>query len=382
MKGLAVSLLVLASRASSFAPRAHAGRRPSDSHRIALSDTPEENLSFGSEPLNGSPRGKTPPFSENPEYPTHDNAVLHTLDLSLSSYASELIQMTRPLNLPVVFLMHMLGVYLVLEQARLRGMYWSVLLSDPSSWIALAAPILVAASSMVVNDYFDAKFGRDPDGYLASGRVPVAVVKRFCTVLYALAAIDLAFLPSLPARLLVLVAFFSTYAYTIYLKPMTWIKNLVCALIIGATPLVSAWTTSELLGFRVFHPSLWRLVGGFILGIAGREVMMDCDDIDDDRRSGVRTIPVVYGKRFATRVALIATASSGFLFSIGPLLQLLTNGPSVCAVRRLALACAGSAVLLRGAWNVFHTEGNDSSMIASALGTGLLANIPVLLSFV
>ena len=319
---------------------------------------------------------------ENGSWDVNATTLPPSLDERMFSYVSELWHMTRPHNIPVVSLMHMLGIYFVVEQAGLRGMYWSVLLAQPSSWVAWGALVLGVSSSMVINDYFDAKLGRDPDGLVTSGRVPVAVVKRFCTILYALGAINLALIPVLSSRLLVLAFFFATYSYTHYLKPVTWIKTLVCALIIGGTPVISAWTASGQLGLNYALPSLWRFVGAFSLCVVGREVIMDCDDVVDDRKSGIRTIPVVYGRRFATRVALAATVSSGILFVMDPLRQHLTNGVTYEVLRKLVLACVGSAVGIRGAWKVLRTEGRDSSLISSALDEGLIVIAPLMLSFV
>lgn len=316
-----------------------------------------------------------------------------------------LIPLTRPANFPGVALFHMVGVYLALAHVGKQEMYWSVLLTRPSMWVTLAALLLTSSTSMVVNDYYDAKLGRDVDKHkaLVEGRVSLAVARRFLSYLYAAALVAVAFLPGIPARLSVVIGLMMTYWYTQHLKPITLLKNIVCASLIALSPLTSgsaamaltlgnAWTLRHLL-----VTPLWRLVGTLFFGVLAREILMDCNDVVGDGQAHVRTVPVRYGKRLAGRLAFLMTLLGAACSLGGPVAQvnqnwvsgatLWTSLPSTVAAspsaaRRLVFAGLGSFMVVRRGWQVVQTEANDREVIDKAVNEGLFTVLFFLASFV
>jgi 4-hydroxybenzoate polyprenyltransferase len=268
--------------------------------------------------------------------------------------------------------------------------YFNLLLSPPMM-VTLLALLLTSSTSMLVNDYYDFKLGNDNNKPLkALQKVPLAVCKKALYYLYALALITATGVPGVPARLAVTGGLILTFLYTKHVKPRTWYKNVLCASLISLSPLTSgvaamtvisansAVDTSNIL-FGHFNWPLVRLVGLLFVGIMGREMTMDINDFDDDATHDVRTVPVVYGRKYASRIALICSLIVSSLATSGPFLASLE--PSVL-IRRSVLAVVGSLVQMRRYWNVAKTDGLDANAVDLAVNEGLSAVILILASFV
>jgi hypothetical protein len=124
---------------------------------------------------------------------------------SIRPYLKQLFLLCRPINFPVVFLFHVLGVHRAVEFWKMTMQPVSTsssssmlvsLLKEPSMMMVLLALMLVTSTSMITNDYYDAKTGVDVvpdtnnetnDEYehyhpLAEGKVPFTVTKTFVSV--------------------------------------------------------------------------------------------------------------------------------------------------------------------------------------------------------
>jgi hypothetical protein len=160
---------------------------------------------------------------------------------TIRSQLGLLTGLTRPSNFPGIVVFHVLGIYLALSSVGRMDAFVHVLLGNPSMWLVFSSIVLVSSTSMVVNDYYDAKLGRDKntDRPLAKGTLSFPLVRRYLSYLYAASLLCSALLPGAPARLSVLFALMLTYKYTNSLKPITWVKNAVCAFLIAFAPLTS-----------------------------------------------------------------------------------------------------------------------------------------------
>lgn len=306
-----------------------------------------------------------------------------------------LLELTRPKNFPGVVLFHMTGIYLALSSSSLAGTsinYWMLLCKSPGLWGTLFALLLVDSTSMVVNDYYDAKLGRDEtrdDRALVAGRVSFDTTKRFVSYLYAAALILAAFLPGAVTRLSVIMGLILTYLYTQYMKPVTWLKNLVCASLIALSPWSSgsaalhvALQVDRASWTQLAISSLWRLVGALFCGVMAREILMDCNDVENDRRAGVRTVPIVHGRRYASRVAFAGTCGMTLLTLAGPIQQVCRGVVATnVALRRLMLGAAACGLSLFRGWRVVQTEAKDAVMVKRTVDEELLSVLLVLASF-
>ena len=180
-------------------------------------------------------------------------------------YLTQLFLLCRPSNFPIVILFHVLGVnqavqlWQSMSSVPLTLSTSTLLLSllrHPSIILVLISLLLVTSTSMITNDYYDARSGVDSttnadarsenEHYhpLAQGEVPLSIAKIFDSYLYAMLLLSSAFVPGAISRLMVLGGAILTYLYTVHLKPLTWIKNLSCAALVSMSPVTSgmaAW---------------------------------------------------------------------------------------------------------------------------------------------
>ena len=311
-------------------------------------------------------------------------------DPPLLSYLPKLWTMSRPSNFVGVVLFHTLGTYLAVNKSttQLRS-----ILLHPQQIIVLVALLLTSATSMVVNDYYDAKFGLDSDKPNKTKALPPRhVVKRFLGFAYAPLLLCTALVPGIPARISVLVGIMLTFLYTEHLKPKTWIKTVTCALLIALSPMtsgaaalalqyqaqvqaqqqrldavaslsttiVSSSSTSSLI-------SLSRLGMMLFFGFVGREILMDINDVVDDRLHRIKTVPVRYGRDVASRIALLSTVLMGIVCLAGAYHQYHQYHDSK---RQLVLGLVGTVAQIGRAYQVTRTRGTSRDAVDKAVEEG------------
>jgi len=341
----------------------------------------------------------TPPLLETnsdlAENPVLKSSASSTPERSLAKLQTILTQLgpltklTRPQNFPGIFLFHLIGIYISLKSVNRMDMFVNILLGEPSMWLVLSCIVLVSSTSMVVNDYYDAKLGRDQnmERPLVTGDLSFKLVRRYLSLLYAIALLSCAFLPGALARLSVIFSLMLTYWYTNHLKPLTWVKNAVCAFLIAFAPLTSGSAALHLVSGGLFHGlhvlrvrPIWRVVGMLFFGIFGREMTMDCNDVENDRAVGVQTIPVVHGHAFASRMALACAGVATVFALAGPVWE-IGRVPKAIWGRRLGLAASASAIQLTGAIKVWRTEGRNGDVVSAAVDDGVKTILLFLASF-
>lgn len=355
-------------------------------------------------------------------------------------YLKQLFLLCRPLNFPIVALFHMLGVYQAIQlwQSSSANILSEPatslllpLLKNPSMLMVLLALLLVTSTSMITNDYYDARDGVDTPNNdekengtenehyhpLANGEVPFTVTKTFDSYLYAILLLSSAFVPGIIPRLLVLSGSITTYLYTVHLKPRTWIKNISCASLVAMSPVTSGLAAWQILCdgtflksqgatifgtvpsfYLIFKSPLSFLVVSLFCGIFSREVLMDITDYDGDKRAGIETVPVKYGKKMGATVALgcsVLCALSSCAAALIPLVfgeagqSLLPLSLSTTVslwtnhgTRKLLLAMAGNLMFLQRTFRVWKTQGEDSNLAERAVRDSMIGVVLVLASFV
>jgi 4-hydroxybenzoate polyprenyltransferase len=376
---------------------------------------------------------------------------------NIQPHLRKLLQLCRPINFPVVVILHLLGVHQSVQLYQKSHMIaatttsstslFVTLLKDPAMLMVLLSLLLVTSTSMITNDYYDAREGVDSpydsrhplaaaaaaaaadavttmphhgNSTITERVIPLSVAKNFTKCLYGILLLSSAFVPSIMARILVLSGAMITYLYTVHLKPITWIKNISCAALVALGPITSgcaAWPvlhSNSVIGsdsavlswFCILQSPLSFLVLSLFFGIMGREVLMDIIDYVGDARAGIETIPVRYGKRIATNVALVCSTLSSMSACVMPMwilfsrmlkttrgggspLGLNTGGMTPTLIvfvqkseaRRLLLSLVGSGMLLRRIYDVWWTNGEDNTLVNRAIDESLLSVLLVLASF-
>eukprot|EP00591_Stephanopyxis_turris_P000978 CAMPEP_0195521012 /NCGR_PEP_ID=MMETSP0794_2-20130614/17783_1 /TAXON_ID=515487 /ORGANISM="Stephanopyxis turris, Strain CCMP 815" /LENGTH=461 /DNA_ID=CAMNT_0040650471 /DNA_START=219 /DNA_END=1605 /DNA_ORIENTATION=- len=326
-------------------------------------------------------------------------------------------KMCRLGNLPGILVMHTISIHLMnlaLNQTT-HNVFKTLMnvLLRPNMVLVLACLCLISSVSMVVNDYFDAQSGVDywneeakysksrntsqyrtnnmivPESSkpLISGEVPIPVAEKFLTGMYAALAIGVWKVPGMSAKLAMSFSTLLTFLYTTHIKPLTWAKNISCAVIISLSPLVSG--IQAVMGggdVGTVIKVLWRLVGSIFAWSMTREIVMDLADYNGDKAVGVQTIPVRHGKRFASRSALAFTVFMSILCVFSPLLNMIQGGAVSMHLlpswARLTLAGIASTSMLRKSWMVCQNEGDDGRLCEEAVEKSKMSFALILASFV
>ena len=382
-------------------------------------------------------------------------------NLPLWHYWRPLLKMCRLQNLPGVLVFHVVAVHLIHRVAASQYDAIPSLLSlivQPGMLATLLATMLIACISMLFNDYYDTKSGLDfinemaklnsvremspkslrnspgsmttaefyssallaPDSEphsekpLVTGELPRRVARNFITLMAIMTLTTTMVLPGILPKLAVLVSGIIVYFYTESLKPITWIKNISCAGLIAASPLVSgvaAWHILSLPRFGAALSSLIRLMACIFTWSMSREIVMDITDckfdscllmclicirakkysltlyttfhcVSDkgDKLVGVQTIAVRHGKRFASKVSLVFATLFAILTTSGPSTELLgiTTSPHLLPplLRFILSLCASSWMVFR-ALQVCRDEGEHAALgnklVQESMITALLA---------
>jgi 4-hydroxybenzoate polyprenyltransferase len=440
---------------------------------------------------------------------------------TIKSCLKPLIRSMRPGNIPGVVLFHLIGVHrslsLLYNQKTYKMSLFIQTAIKPSIMLTLFTLLLIVSTSMMVNDYFDARSGVDlvkiinigqspqlnhnddnvhssnnnknDQQYeiihpniasllatssstlstsfsmnhnnhqissnsssssvsvnndnllntkpLASGEVPLQIAKNFLSILYGVLLLTITILPGVSTRLLAIIGSMITFYYTQHIKPKTWLKNISCALLMSLAPLTSGFATlnhptivhdvglaaaasastsilpssmsasslplssKNSVGFWMAWKALGPLFCSLFCGFMGREMMMDITDRDADKDAGIYTVPVVYGKRIASKIILLFWLGTGVFASIGPMMEVwsmlcnilkggfsssmlqfgsIVNVITDSAVRRLSFALLGGTWLLVRAIQVVKSEGQDEVLMKKAIEEGKLNVLLILAS--
>ena len=317
--------------------------------------------------------------------------------------------------------------------------------SQPTIIATLFTLLLIVSTSMIVNDYYDSRSGvdymkaiknkRSPfqekkssndekiitktnhnnDNNvvsttssntsmkpLATGEVSLQTAKQFLSLLYGTLLITINTLPGIPTRLLAMGGSILTFYYTKHIKPKTWMKNVSCSILMSLAPLTSGYATvchpfvqesvrtigSSDIDFWMIWKGLGPLFCSLFFGFMGREIIMDITDYEADKSAGINTVPVVNGKRMASKVVMLQWLASGMFISISPIMEIYSklkcvgSFPTFHLIRKLSLALTGSAWIITRGIQIFLKEGNDNKLLERAIEETKLSMLLLLASCV
>jgi geranylgeranylglycerol-phosphate geranylgeranyltransferase len=180
-----------------------------------------------------------------------------------------------------------------------------------------------AVGAFAFNDYCDYEVDKRnvrSDRPLTSGLFP-----RRLALLIALATVSLAILLSLFLNLLAMVLVVASllllFLYSLGLKKLLLVKNVLVAYAYVATIFLGALVTDGVLEPLIVYFALM----GFIVGLAV-EIMLDIGDVEGDRVLGIVTVAARFGPRSAARVA---AALYAVIMVLDPLPFLTMIAPSL-----------------------------------------------------
>lgn len=164
-------------------------------------------------------------------------------------------------------------------------------------------------------------------------------------------------------------------AYCKLLK-VTWWRTLVSGMVKAAGPVAAVYVV-------IPSPS-WQLLA-LLLGwlmlweVGGQNIPADWNDIEEDRRIGARTIPLVFGPRTASVLVLITLALTVITSLWLPLISPLSLGWPF----RIAVAAAGACLLLLPALQLGQSlDGRQAARLFDCASLYPLAMLAIILAFV
>lgn len=188
------------------------------------------------------------------------------------------------------------------------------------AWYGAFVVGLVVAFGFVLNDRCDVMVDRinNPERPLAAGALSMRTAEIVLAVLAA-AALIVAYLLGLWAVIFTVITIALGCAYSFWLKNTILIGNAVIALLDGSIVIFGALTLSGL------SPAIVLLGGIMALCALAEEILFTADDVEGDRRAGLKTIATHWGIDASVRAYLAAVLA--FLLA-APLPWLIGVAPS------------------------------------------------------
>ncbi len=181
-------------------------------------------------------------------------------------------------------------------------------------WITLAmigARTAAMSLNRLIDRHIDARNPRTSQRALPAGQLRVAEVTLYTILSFLLLGFSAYKLNILALFLMPIAVFFLVlYSYT---KRFTWACHFVLGISLGLAP-AGAWI--GVTGHWALAPVLLGL--GVMTWVAGFDVVYACQDVEFDRREGLKSIPAIFGLRRGLEI-------SAFLHTIAPIFFILVG---------------------------------------------------------
>ena len=182
------------------------------------------------------------------------------------------------------------------------------LFKNKAFWASGIITTLILSSSMIMNDLDDIELDKknNPTRPLVTGEITKkeAIISNAILLSFSY-ILSFAYLkPQLHCFTHLVI--FLTSIYTPVLKKITYIKNITCAFLVSFSTLYSGIATLQNSGAIYKNTQIYLL---FIVsqllfyGSYYKEILLDVCDIDGDYKNNIITVPVVYGKEYAWKLA-------------------------------------------------------------------------------
>jgi len=214
-------------------------------------------------------------------------------------------------NCFIIFLAAFVGYFVSGGTELLKGLLVSV------------SAALIAAGGNVINDYFDKHIDliNKPWRPLLSGRISESTA-YFASIFLFTVGITIGFMFSLINGLAAVLASCLLYMYSHSWKKEGILGNLIIGFLSSMSILYGGFA-----GVNPFNTYLLSLYAFLI--IFGREILKGIEDIEGDKKAGVKTLAVIRGPSFALKVAtvillaVVLLSSLSLLAKFEPLIVLL-----------------------------------------------------------
>ncbi len=200
------------------------------------------------------------------------------------------LELTRPGNAVAAGLLTFTGAFVA---GGVSDVPWAVV-------TAVVATVTATGGGNAINDYFDREIDaiNRPDRPIPRGDISARGALWFSLALFGIAIAAALTLPVVAIAIAVF-NFLALVAYTELFKGLPGVGNVLVGYLTGSTFLFGGAAVGEPLGAVA-------LFGLAAVATLTREIVKDVEDIDGDREEGLRTLPIVIGRRRALAVGLVA----------------------------------------------------------------------------
>jgi geranylgeranylglycerol-phosphate geranylgeranyltransferase len=215
---------------------------------------------------------------------------------------NQYLRLIRSENILPTLLLSFTGGWIM--NPSLHGLFRS-----PQFISASSITILVMSSSMVLNDLFDIEIDKinNPNRPLVTGSVSKKEAVLFLSTMLGLSEyLNFRYLTG-NLQSVTHLAIMVIVLYTPVFKRKLFLKNLSCATLISFASSFAGFATNSNKRFDKNIALLWLASRMIFLGSLSNEILLDIIDYHGDKRNGISTIPVVFGKRVAFSVVSAIT---------------------------------------------------------------------------
>ncbi len=186
---------------------------------------------------------------------------------------------TRPLNLLIALLSFSVALYLSSEVFLFKDILGAVVV------------IFITAAGNVINDFFDVETDRieHPKRPIVCGKISKKKALLYSTLLFVI-GIGISYFINKIVFFITLTVSLLLFFYSAFLKRMPLIGNITVSFVSASIFLFVAGYHGKLKLF-IFPASMV-----FFFHLT-REIIKDVEDIEGDKRLGMKTLPIVIGKR-------------------------------------------------------------------------------------
>ena len=185
----------------------------------------------------------------------------------------------------------------------------SRLFGSPPFISASFITILVMSSSMVLNDLFDIEIDKinNPQRPLVAGHVTKKEAIVFLSMMLGLSEyLNFRYLTG-NLQSVTHIAIMVISLYTPVFKRKLFLKNLSCASLVSFASSFAGFAANSNQCLNKNIAMLWLASRMVFFGSLSNEILLDIVDYNGDKRNGVHTIPVVFGKRVAFSIVYAIT---------------------------------------------------------------------------
>jgi len=169
--------------------------------------------------------------------------------------------------------------------------------------------ILVMSSSMVLNDFFDIEIDKvnNPHRPLVTGDITKKEAILFLSTMLGLSEyLNFRYLTG-NLQYVTHLAIMVITLYTPVFKRKLFLKNLSCAGLVSFASSFAGFAANSNQYSNKNIALLWLASRMVFFGSLSNEILLDIIDYNGDKRNGISTIPVVFGKRVAFSIVYVIT---------------------------------------------------------------------------